>query len=128
MPQCQGKGPRVAWESAQCSSSRRHGARPSRSGSALLNTFIPPHDSPGIEYHDHPQFTDEETEIQRGEQQLAQGTVSTGGESEPQASGPEPHVHDQGRAFVEKQDQGTKASALTFSPQPALLPSIPRLF
>lgn len=127
MPQCQGKGPRVAWESAQWGGSRRRGARPSRSGSPLLNTFIPPHDSPGIEYHDRPS-SQMRKQIQRGEQQLAQGTVSTGGESEPQASGPEPHVHDQGRAFVEKQDQGTKASALTFSPQPALLPNIPRLF
>lgn len=53
--------------------------------------------------------------------------MSTGGESEPQASAPKPRAHDQGRAFVEGQDQGTKASLLT-SPQPALLPSIPRLF
>lgn len=117
-----------AWESAHWGSSSRYGARPSRSRSPLLNTFIPPHDSPGIEYHDHPQFTDEETEIQRGEQQLVRGTVSTGGESEPQATGLKPRAHDQGRVFMEDQDQGVKASSLTFSPQPTLLPSIPRLF
>lgn len=43
MPQCQGKGPRVAWESARWGGGSRREARPSRS-SSLISTFIPPHD------------------------------------------------------------------------------------
>ena len=85
MPQSTGEGQRVAQESTHWGGRRATGQGPADPDSSHITTCIPPHNSPGIECHDHP-IVQMRKLRPREEKWFVECTASTGGKSEPQGS------------------------------------------